>query len=305
MCQVTYAGADAMGEGSMNSLGQGDPQQRTVIFLHIPKAAGTTLRKILNRNYKRGETFWVDASRVRESTEEFKNLPYYRRLKIKLLAGHIPFGLHEFLPQPVVYITMLRDPVDRIISHYYHVIRHPEHYLYHTVRDNNMGLKDYVTSGISTELDNGQTRQLAGGAKIGIGECSEDLLEQAESHLRDHIAIAGLTERFDETLILMRKALRWTFLPCYTKFNVSQNRPPSGNVPQDVVDLIRRHNQLDCELYQYAKELFQQRIQELGPNMEKELRTFKVLNGLYFAYRRPYLISRSFLGKIYHNLRTA
>ena len=38
------------------------------------------------------------------------------------------FGLHEILPQPATYITVLRDPIDRVMSAFYFMrsyILHP------------------------------------------------------------------------------------------------------------------------------------------------------------------------------------
>ncbi len=52
----------------------------TIIFLHIPKTAGTTLLDIMNRHYSAGEqyTFGADA---KESVSIFKALPIEKRNK--------------------------------------------------------------------------------------------------------------------------------------------------------------------------------------------------------------------------------
>jgi len=39
--------------------------------------------------------------------------------KIKIIKGHIPVDLHNYLDQQSNYITMLREPVKRVISAYY------------------------------------------------------------------------------------------------------------------------------------------------------------------------------------------
>ncbi len=38
---------------------------------------------------------------------------------IHLLGGHLPFGIYQYLPSDSRYITFLRDPVERTLSHYY------------------------------------------------------------------------------------------------------------------------------------------------------------------------------------------
>src|SRR5678815_616084 len=91
----------------------------TVIFLHIPKTAGSTLDKIIDHQYKRTSIF----TRAYISMDEFKILPEAHREKIRVLRGHMHFGVHEYLPQSSIYITILRNPIDRVISHYYMVLR--------------------------------------------------------------------------------------------------------------------------------------------------------------------------------------
>ena len=87
---------------------------RGLIFLHVPKTAGSTLRPIIDRHYAAGVICKLDV--LPRDLEIFLNLPEQPRSKIRVLEGHLQFGLHEHLSVPVDYVTMLRDPVDRIIS---------------------------------------------------------------------------------------------------------------------------------------------------------------------------------------------
>ena len=100
------------------------------IFLHIPKAGGSTLYKIIGRNYNRNKIFHIHGAKIKESILNFKNLNYEGLDSIKILTGHMGFGLHNHFQNESIYFTLLRNPVDRIISHYYYVLRKPNHYLY-------------------------------------------------------------------------------------------------------------------------------------------------------------------------------
>ena len=75
------------------------------------------------------------------------------------------------------YITFLRDPVERLISHYHYVLRRPKHYLYEQVVKDGLSLSDYVTSDISPELSNHQVRMISGreDGELGLSD-----LEQAK-----------------------------------------------------------------------------------------------------------------------------
>src|ERR1043165_3931345 len=131
-----------------------------LIFLHIPKAAGTTLHSILEMHYAP-----ANQCSIYDPEQAAKVLPLAPRVQreaIRLLKGHLAFGLHEHLIGQSTYITLVRDPVDRIASHYYYVKRMPGHYLHNAVVGQNMSLQDYASSKLTDELDNGQLRLLAG-----------------------------------------------------------------------------------------------------------------------------------------------
>lgn len=251
---------------------------RSLIFLHIAKAAGTSLNRIIERQYRQDALFGIDGRNVRSSIEVFKNLSEQRRGRIFCLKGHMRFGLHVYLPQPCAYITLLRDPVQRVISHYYYVLRTPIHYLYEQVTSQNMTLDDYVEGGISPELSNGQTRIISG--IWNDEDPPPNMLEMAKRNLCEHFAVVGLTERFDESLVLMKRRLgwRWTF---YRRENVAPNRLVKFAISKSTIRLIQKSNEKDLELYAFAKQLFEESIQEEGSSFESEVRMFRLLNRGY------------------------
>jgi hypothetical protein len=259
-----------------------------VIFLRVPKTAGTTLRRVIRRQYEPAAIFAIDAARVQESIEEFMRLPEVQKDRIRALVGLMGFGLHEFLPWPSTYITMLRDPVDRVISFYYYVRRSPHVGLHNMVAFQDMSLEDFVCSGISTEIDNGQTRRLSGvtgvageDTAIGFGECPIEILETARKNLLKHFTVVGLTERFDETIILLRRMFGWGAPPFYVKGKVARNRRRREDVSEDILAVIEKYNRLDIELYQYVQERFEELVRQQNPSFAMELRIFKLLNKTY------------------------
>lgn len=265
----------------MANLSQNIGKEDALIFLHIPKAAGSTLHKIIARQYSADEMFTINGLRVQEDIEKFKNLSLAEREKIKVLKGHMTFGLHEFLPRPSTYITILRDPVERIISHYYYVLRRPEHYLYNQVKSENIDLQGYVEKGLSNELNNGQTRLLAGmDDSREFSQCEPQILETAKTNLQQHFAVVGLSEKFDETLLLLQKTFEWG-IPVYMKENVTKNRLLKENVPEATLKTIKKYNQLDSEIYNYAEELFLNQINEKIGALERDLKMFKLRNQQY------------------------
>lgn len=261
--------------------------QKAVIFLHIPKAAGSTLHDIIERQYHPKAVFSITGNQVDKSIEEFRQLPELKRRQLKMIKGHLGFGLHEFLPQGADYFTLLRHPVDRILSHYYYVVRRPSHYLYNAVVDNNMSLKDFARSGISYELDNGQARLLAGqqgqaDLNIEIGQCSNTLLETAKQNLRNYFPVVGTTENFDRMLMLLKKNFNWKNI-LYVKKRVTQNRPKPKQIDPDTRKIIETYNEIDLNLYQYAKQLLEEQISVQDSSFFEELKQFQDLNNSFYG----------------------
>ncbi|MCP5102495.1 MAG: sulfotransferase family 2 domain-containing protein [bacterium] len=268
--------------------------QDTIIFLHVPKTAGRTLNSIIRNQYEPASIFangeavisrlgkdWgktTASERWEISREILAGLPEPEKRKIKVLLGHMNFGRHELLPQPCTYVTLLREPKERILSHYYHILRMKEHHLYHTITTRKMTVGDYIRSGITFTADNGQTRMISGaGDRYEYGRCPREILEKARSNLREHFSIAGLMEEFDETLILIRREFNWS-PPYYRKQNVTHDRPALEDIPGGERRIIEEHNRLDIELYKYARELFKEKLSRQGPSFEKELRQFQRQN---------------------------
>ena len=254
----------------------GDP---TVIFLHIGKTAGTTLRQVLRRNFRASQVMLVRVhGRPREETlDRFAALPEAMRARPRLLVGHTVYGLHEFVPRPSVYISMVRKPFSLVLSQYRFVLRTPGHRHHEIVTSKRMSIGDYVKSGISMEMDNSQTRAIAGDRSTPFGGCSNEMLETAKRHIDRSFAVVGLTERFDESLILLRKMFGWSKLH-YVSANVAPREPLE--ISDEVRDLIEEHNRLDNELYLYVDERFDEASARY-PTFEEELIRFQRANARY------------------------
>ena len=95
--------------------------EEAVIFLHVPKTAGTTLNRLIEWEYPLFQMYSVDPVFFTWSASHLRRLPPRRLKKTRMFKGHMLFGLHEILPQPATYITVLRDPIDRVMSAFYFV----------------------------------------------------------------------------------------------------------------------------------------------------------------------------------------
>src|SRR4051795_5479521 len=82
--------------------------EEAVIFLHLPKTAGTTLNRLIEWEYPVFETYSIDPVFFTWSAAHLRKLSPDRLKKIRMFKGHMLYGLHDDLPQPATYITVLR-----------------------------------------------------------------------------------------------------------------------------------------------------------------------------------------------------
>lgn len=240
-------------------------QEGTIFVVHIPKAAGTTLRLIVERQYPPQNLYKIKSD-IQGDQERFRNLSDDRKRGIRLVFGHQCFGLHEALPegQPYTYITLLRDPLERVISLWaYAKTGTKAHYLQGPA--SKMTLEDFVGSGVTCTVDNAQVRQLCGDDRfvmisgkqhpyrdmlIPYGGVTRAHLEKAKRNIIRHFAFAGIAEQFDDSLEAMRRLFAWR-MPQYENQNVSRWKPK--RIAKWQGKIIYDHNQLDYELYNWIK----------------------------------------------------
>jgi hypothetical protein len=279
-------------------------EEPTIIFLHIPKSGGITLHRILERHFRRPERFRVRAPRMAESIRWFAEVPEERRRQMRLIWGHVSFGIHEFVPRTSTYVTLLRNPVKRVISHYLYVVRRPEHPHHRMLTTDGLTLSEYIRSGIAFEVDNQQTRALAGDFSTPFGHSSEEMLKKAKSNIEGHFSLVGLTERFDESLVVLKHVFGWSRL-FYVAVNVGGTRVGPASISAQARKLIEEHNELDLRLYAYAKKRFEETIARY-PRFEDDLRRFRRLNSVYRPWGTvTYAFPRQVLERTVRNIHPA
>lgn len=177
----------------------------------------------------------------------------------------MPFGLHEILPQPATYITVLRGAVERVISAYYFMRNYKLHPNYWKFRREGWTLEDFVRC---SPRENVQTKMIAGADYDA--PCTAETLLKAKNNLQ-YFSVVGLTEHFEESLALMKLRFGWK-LKSYSSFNVTRIRPKKRDLPQSTLDLIAERNRFDIELYKYVAKIFEETINKNATEVGRILR---------------------------------
>lgn len=257
---------------------------QTILFLHMPKTAGTTLSEILKRHYHPAQIY-NDEFSGNDGAFNFFSLPLQRRANIRLLWGHFSFGLHQYLPGPSTYFTFLRSPVERVISHYYYLLNHPEMFwIPEEIRQKNLTLHEVLERELIVDIKNMYTRLLAGLPYLFPADgYREQHLEMAQYNLQHYFSVVGLVEQFDKSLLLLKKAYGWDNL-FYVPSNVNWHRPSRKDIPAETVALIEHQNDLDMRLYRFGQQLFTKQVAQYGASFLLEVYRLRFWNKMQ---RRP------------------
>ena len=95
----------------------------------------------------------------------------------------------------------------------------------------------------------------------------------ARQNLVKSFSVVGISERFEESLVLMARTFDWE-IPFYKNCKVSKARP---QIDPSTVDMIRDHNRLDVELYEFSKGLFEESLQKKEAAVQEGLAALRAL----------------------------
>ena len=242
-----------------------------IIFVHVPKTAGTALDGVIKRSYADGEWYSVRKKEPDFYKAELGELARAQPRRLRFVTGHAPFGLHEVMGDaPTQYITLLREPIERLKSFFNYAKRHPDHHLHAEIKS---GALDLV--GLARLIANQQVRYLCG---KWSGVPDEQDLEIAKKNLVERFVVAGLTERFDETLAMFQGKLGWPFRP-YTRENTAPRRP-MNDLDAAEMSILRRYHELDYALYEFVAKRFEEQVQAQGPAFRRRLAALRVASRL-------------------------
>ena len=220
-----------------------------IVFNHIPKTAGTSLKYILRRNFG---IHHVDTQKTKQQVYTADDLKFARKVffGVKAISGHNLIDPRVYLNEPgVQLITILRDPVMRCASHYQdHVLR----------RNERKSFKDWIED---TDQQNLSCKNITG---------SNDLAK-AKKLLKESYVVVGITERFQDTLKLMQILLDESF----DLYNIRRITASSNEVKINLLEdeaslkLLKKHNQLDQQLYDFVLEdIFLPSLERYGEQMD-------------------------------------
>ena len=193
-------------------------------------------------------------------------------------CGHFSFGLHQWLNRPCYYVSMVREPVSRILSLYFflrgmwlrmhnkltHVGYRPT-----TMPEFHADFSDWFIANRedarvffscpSLELDNGMVRRFSGHG-LDPAPCPSAALDKAKDNIDKCFSFVGIVERYSESLDLMADIFGLGRLDEHVANKTIRNSQKL-TLPPDIISKIRSKNLLDSELYEWINTTFDARTE--------------------------------------------
>lgn len=273
---------------ALNNTRRADRQ--VLFFNRVPKVGSQTFMELLRRLSIRN-AFSFNRDRV-QRVETIRLAPIEQLHLARMVSSysepsvyvkHVCFtNFTEFhLPEPI-YINVVRDPVERVISWYYYV-RAPWYYVERKqifpdlpLPDPNWLKKDFESCVLKGDRE---CRYLEGEVHEGIGDhrrqtlffCGHSekctpfntvgALERAKLAVEKHYAVVGVLEDMNTTLTVLENYIPRFFqgatnvyydqVNSFTRINRNFFKPP---VSEEVKNLVRSNFTREVEFYQFCKQ---------------------------------------------------
>ena len=215
----------------------------------MPKAGGSSFKKVLKEEFR--YSFYTDNKdrpinksfdkRVQDAENfrkkfKIKIEPFHILFNIKCIDGHfLPYKYKHYVKNPKVrFFTWLRDPIERLASHYYYWFRaynkKKSSYLHKRVVEDNWSFEKFV---FSAEMRNFYHQFFY---KFPV----------------ENFDFIGITEYFEEDLYYFTDKYLNININSTPKSNINPNKKGKYINDQEMKDELIKFHHLDYEIYNYA-----------------------------------------------------
>ena len=244
---------------------------RPVLFLHIPKTAGTSFLLMLQNAFSDNRVQRIH--QIDEHIQETLDTIVETELdQISCLVGHLPIYLFESCLDRFQPFTVLRNPVNRVLSLFRFLKLKDCAELQRLGLRPDFTLEEFLSSRepeLYGQVNNGMVRMLCGDRRLLDPHCPEfwsrdgnlDPMLRALGNLER--MDFGLTEQMPQTLKLARAV--WLIPYPLREYRENMTEPNGAKGGIATLHHIVALNTMDLALYEQARALFDERVRALPP----------------------------------------
>lgn len=257
-----------------------------IAFVHIAKTGGQTIETMLASTFGAGfcrAPEWGRDRRTETDARGFVVSKYgpddLRRLRrlcpwLRCVGGHPVALWSDFgAVAPTTWFTFLREPLARGASHFQYNLRDP--------------------TGRARRWDEWVQWPVHQDHQLKMLSPVADVDDAIARIVRDRVFV-GLTEHFDESLILLKRLVLPQLNIAYRRTNTAEDPAPANAMLADpaVVGELERMYAKEIALYRWVREEWYPRFQrEYGPTLTADVAAFRRDHGCGFN-RVNHLLSR-------------
>ena len=231
------------------------PTSAPIYFVHIPRTGGTTLKELISRQFPADRCLLAGSRR--RFAEVMDALSDADKRRLLFVSAHWDTSVTRLLGRAPQFVTMLREPAERLRSHWEIIRRMPEHRLHAEVMAGMSFLTwlDHAAGG-ALERDR-MTRQIAGvmDGDAATAPQGEGLVELACERLEE-FRFFGIREAYEDSLRLLAATFDWPDFGEAPRLNAAEGRvlAPAER------EAARERNPLDVAFYRHARRAFHGRL---------------------------------------------
>ncbi len=223
-----------------------------LLFDHMPKTGGTSLVTVLEQIIGQDNIASVFGDNARKACDRLNNKT--------VISGHMSFYPGEHLDTERYCLTILRNPIDRVLSAYDFFRNNPNALVTKSVElANQLKLEDYLEcedSVVRDEVVNAQTNHYYYIGHDGSADCSDEAKLAAAKRALDSYNLVGGLEQFEDFVDVLCFEQGWSADLEMPRENKTVKRTKVSDIPAPIRQRLEELNKLDIELYQYACKLF-------------------------------------------------
>ena len=274
---------DSQAEPQMGAFTTGS--RAPLFFMHIPKTAGMSMRQYLNNQYHADEI--CPAERWQDLLDLERGIASYR-----LLRGHFRYNLRQLIAPDARVLVVLREPLRRTVSALRHLGRDPNfHQTYEMAKHLTLGEMIRTPEIMAMQRDvqarflcasrraEDVTAYLEGARSRGLdadaGDHENPPAFQLAADRLEAIDFVGTTEQLSVLVSTMAREMNFHPPVHFPVINENPDRiDPLLGLTEQELDIVRNHNTIDLQLYDFAHKMLN------GRAFEQSMRQL-VRSGIY------------------------